>query len=117
MSDLPPDVARLQVLRVYLALQLAEVDRAIAAAGRQAAPVRQPAAVTAPPPRKRPATPAFGVARVGLGPGEAVHRGDCWADGGEIRPLSREDAAAHLAAGTPPCDVCQPERVLAPGRT
>jgi hypothetical protein len=107
MSDLPPDVDRLRVLRTYLALQLAEVDRAIAAATKP-----RPASDPAPEPPPRAPTPAFGVARIGLGPDEAIHRGDCWADGGDLRPLTREDAAAHLAAGTPPCDVCRPERVL-----
>ncbi|MGW1463827.1 DUF6233 domain-containing protein [Streptomyces sp. NPDC002308] len=112
MSDLPPDPARLRVLRTYLALQLAEIDRVIAAAERQAAPVQQSARAAATPAPRRPATPAFGAARIGLGPDEAIHRGDCWASGAELRPLTREDAAAHLAAGTAPCDVCQPERVL-----
>ncbi|MGW2837295.1 DUF6233 domain-containing protein [Streptomyces sp. NPDC001493] len=112
MPDLPPDADRLRVLRTYLALQLAEVDRALAAAERQAAPVQQPARAAAPSAPRRAATPAFGAARIGLGPDEEIHRGDCWASGAEMRPLTREDAAAHLAAGTPPCDVCQPERVL-----
>ncbi|WEH40814.1 DUF6233 domain-containing protein [Streptomyces sp. AM 2-1-1] len=113
MSDLPPDAARLRTLRTYLALQLEEVDRAIAASERQKAPwVPPPAAPAAKEPHRAPAPPAWGLARIGLGGPEAVHRGDCWAEGGEMRPLTREDAAAHLAAGTPGCDVCRPERVL-----
>ncbi|MFD6421540.1 DUF6233 domain-containing protein [Streptomyces sp. NPDC060198] len=110
MSDLPPDVDRLRVIRTHLALQLAEVDRAIAVAERQTFPVQQAAPAPERPPRPR--TPAWGIARVGLGSETTVHRGDCWASGAEMTPISQERATAELASGVPPCDICRPDRVL-----
>lgn len=32
--------------------------------------------------------------------------------GMQLRPTSREEAVAALAAGATPCDVCRPDQVL-----
>jgi hypothetical protein len=112
MYDLPPDLPCFHTLRTWVARQLNHIDQAIAAAEKAASPAPQPT-VEKPvePPRKR--TPEWGLARKGVGSSDLeVHRGDCWADGGHVEPISRERAVAELGAGVPACDVCRPEQVL-----
>ncbi|MFD4130685.1 DUF6233 domain-containing protein [Streptomyces globisporus] len=41
-----------------------------------------------------------------------VHRGDCWATGRTLRPVSAERARAELAGGMRACAVCRPDTVL-----
>ncbi|MGQ4733361.1 DUF6233 domain-containing protein [Streptomyces sp. Ju416(a)] len=54
-----------------------------------------------------------GVSRRRLTPGAAeVHRGDCWAQGLALRPVSAERARAELAGGMRACAVCRPDTVL-----
>ncbi|MFB7969554.1 DUF6233 domain-containing protein [Streptomyces rubiginosohelvolus] len=60
-------------------------------------------------------TPDWGIAEAGTGvgtPDAEVHRGDCWAQGRTLRPVSAERARAELAGGMRACAVCRPDRVL-----
>ncbi|MGW2844393.1 DUF6233 domain-containing protein [Streptomyces sp. NPDC001274] len=56
--------------------------------------------------------PAWGITDGPRTTQTEVHRGDCWAMGKQLRPASREEAVAALAAGAVACDVCRPDRVL-----
>lgn len=96
MSELPPDLPRLQVIRTYLQQQLKAVDAAIAAA--------QP-----------PAT-GWQLQHLpgGRGTGRGVlHEAGCpfaESKGGE---LDRDGAVIALAEDSvTPCDQCRPERGL-----
>ncbi|MEV8457703.1 DUF6233 domain-containing protein [Streptomyces sp. NPDC052095] len=60
----------------------------------------------------RPQASAWAVTDGARTPQAEVHRGDCWAMGKQLRPVSREEAMAALADGVAPCDVCRPDRVL-----
>jgi hypothetical protein len=63
-------------------------------------------------PRRRP-TPDWGIVDVGIGsPAAEIHRGDCWAAGKQLRPISREEAAAALADEVQACEVCRPDNAL-----
>ncbi|MEV6165742.1 DUF6233 domain-containing protein [Streptomyces sp. NPDC052052] len=62
-------------------------------------------------PTPRPRTPEWGITDGARTPHE-VHRGDCWAMGRQLRPVSREEAVTALVDGATPCDVCRPDRVL-----
>ncbi|MEU5331390.1 DUF6233 domain-containing protein [Streptomyces parvus] len=60
-------------------------------------------------------TPDWGIADAGTGvgtPSAEVHRGDCWAQGRKLRPVSAERARAELAGGMRACAVCRPDTVL-----
>ncbi|MFJ6889870.1 DUF6233 domain-containing protein [Streptomyces californicus] len=57
---------------------------------------------------------APGPGAPGRAPAPEVHRGDCWARGTALRPVSAEEARAALAEGVQPCEVCRPDRVLTP---
>ncbi|MFI0596710.1 DUF6233 domain-containing protein [Streptomyces griseus] len=41
-------------------------------------------------------------------PSAEVHRGDCWAHGRTLWPVSVEQARVELAAGMRACSVCRP---------
>ncbi|MFH8692698.1 DUF6233 domain-containing protein (plasmid) [Streptomyces anulatus] len=115
MGDLPPDLDRLRTLETWLALSLKRVREQIAAVERSAQPQRAPqppAAVRPAGPRRTP-TPGWGISAVGVGaPVAEVHRGDCFAGGRTLRPVSAERARAELADGVQACGVCRPETVL-----
>ncbi|WP_439082079.1 DUF6233 domain-containing protein [Streptomyces sp. WL006] len=114
MRDLPPDVERLRVLETWLDLSLRRVREQIAAIEHQ----RPPAPRAAPPPpagNTGPPAPAWGIADAGIGiPAPELHRGDCWAGGPTLRPISAEQARIELAEGVQACEVCRPDAVLTP---
>ncbi|WP_030800035.1 DUF6233 domain-containing protein [Streptomyces sp. NRRL F-3273] len=117
MRDLPPDLERLRVLETWLLLSLDRVREQIAAVERETCPHRAPAPPAGPRPAGPPGppTPAWGIADAGLGiPAPEVHRGDCWARGATLRPVSAEEARTALAEGVQACEVCRPDRVLTP---
>ncbi|WP_031057860.1 DUF6233 domain-containing protein [Streptomyces sp. NRRL F-5702] len=112
MRDLPPDLERLRVLETWLLLSLDRVREQIAAVEREARQHRAPAPPAGSP---GPPKPAWGIADAGLGiPAPEVHRGDCWARGAALRPVSAEEARTALAEGVQACEVCRPDRVLTP---
>lgn len=99
MHDLPPDPARLRVLRTYLQLQLAAVDAAILKA-EEGIEAWAAGPATAWKLQHLPA-PAGGQGR-GI-----LHRKDCWVEG--MAELTR--AEARLALDEPSisaCDQCHP---------
>ncbi|MET8940403.1 DUF6233 domain-containing protein [Streptomyces rubiginosohelvolus] len=115
--DLPPDLARLRTLETWAAHYLTRIRARIAAVERQQA--QQPPAPTAAPPVRSAAgpgrvrTPDWGLAEAGIGvPATEIHRGDCWARGKTLVPVSVERARAELAGGAQSCAVCRPDRVL-----
>ncbi|MER5813879.1 DUF6233 domain-containing protein [Streptomyces californicus] len=114
MRDLPPDIERLRVLETWLDLSLCRVREQIAAIEHQ----QPPAPRAAPPPpagKTGPPAPAWGIADAGIGiPASELHRGDCWARGGDLRPISAEEARAALAEGVQACEVCRPDTMLTP---
>ncbi|MFE9701560.1 DUF6233 domain-containing protein [Streptomyces sp. NPDC006270] len=115
MGDLPPDLDRLRTLETWLVLSLDRVRERIEAVERQAQPrhaPRPPAAARPAGPRRAP-TPDWGISSVGVGaPVAEIHRGDCFAGGMALRPISAERARAELADGVQACGVCRPETVL-----
>ncbi|MFD4025747.1 DUF6233 domain-containing protein [Streptomyces sp. NPDC058576] len=117
-DDLPPDLERLRTLETWAVLYLKRVRARIAAVERQQAPPQQtpvPTAASAPPAAgpRRGRTPDWGIADTGVGTSAAeVHRGDCWARGRSLRPVSAERARAELAGGMRACAVCRPDTVL-----
>ncbi|WP_097868530.1 DUF6233 domain-containing protein [Streptomyces sp. rh34] len=116
MGDLPPDLERLRTLETWLVLSLDRVREQIAAVERPAQPRRVPqppaAAARSAGPRRAP-TPDWGISSVGIGaPVVQVHRGDCFAGGKALRPVSAERARAELADGVQACGVCRPDNVL-----
>ncbi|WP_158690803.1 DUF6233 domain-containing protein [Streptomyces sp. CNS654] len=82
----------------------------------QNAPQRPPAAPAGAQPAvgpRRARTPAWGLAEAGIGTTVAeIHRGDCWARGRALLPVSEERARAELVSGTQACTVCRPDTVL-----
>ncbi|MEU3136351.1 DUF6233 domain-containing protein [Streptomyces sp. NPDC006854] len=99
-GDLPPDLERLRTLETWLVLSLGRVREQIAVLERPSGPAR---------------TPDWGIADAGTGvgtPSAEVHRGDCWAQGRALRPVSAERARAELASGVRACAVCRPDAVL-----
>ncbi|MEU5561367.1 DUF6233 domain-containing protein [Streptomyces globisporus] len=117
-DDLPPDLARLRTLETWAAHYLTRIRTRIAAVERQQAqprPAPAPTAAAVPPAAGpgRARTPDWGIAETGVGTSVAeVHRGDCWATGRTLRPVSAERARAELAGGMQACAVCRPDRVL-----
>ncbi|MFH8886333.1 DUF6233 domain-containing protein [Streptomyces californicus] len=69
---------------------------------------------------RRPATgprrarlTGWGLAEAGIGvPATEIHRGDCWAAGKKLPPVTAERARAELADGARACDACLPDRAL-----
>ncbi|MGW6720223.1 DUF6233 domain-containing protein [Streptomyces sp. NPDC054995] len=88
--------------------------------GRRAAPVPAAdpgthghASGPATPPVRPASGPDWGRAEAGIGiPTTEIHRGDCWAGGRSLVPVTAERARAELADGAQPCAVCRPDRVL-----
>ncbi|MCQ1582559.1 DUF6233 domain-containing protein [Streptomyces parvus] len=119
-DDLPPDLGRLRTLETWADLYLTRIRARIAAVERQQAQQQPPAPTVAPPVRPaagpgRARTPDWCLAEAGTGVGISaaeVHRGDCWAQGRTLRPVSAERARAELAGGMRACAVCRPDRVL-----
>ncbi|MFD5342237.1 DUF6233 domain-containing protein [Streptomyces anulatus] len=117
-DDLPPDLPRLRTLETWAAHYLTRIRTRIAAVERQQAqPQPVPAPTAAPVPTaagpRRARTPDWGITETGVGTSAAeVHRGDCWATGKTLRPVSAERARAELADGMRACAVCCPDRVL-----
>jgi len=98
MSELPPDLPRLQTLETYLRLQLVAVRAAIAQLQQQ------PEGYTLQVMRTRPDTPL-----------SWLHRAGCPTGGGP--ELSRSEALIALGEpGVQPCDGCRPDRELAAER-
>ncbi|APS23370.1 hypothetical protein TK78_34055 [Streptomyces sp. Tue 6075] len=118
-DDLPPDLPRLRTLETWAAQYLTRIRARIAAVERQQAQQQPPAPTAAPPARpaagpNRARTPDWGLAEAGIGvPATEIQRGDCWARGRSLVPVSAERARAELAVGAQPCAVCLPDRVLA----
>ncbi|MFD8474302.1 DUF6233 domain-containing protein [Streptomyces globisporus] len=113
-DDLPPDLDRLRTLETWADLYLTRIRTRIAAVERQQArPPQAPAPTAVPPSRPatgpRPARPTgWGLAEAGIGvPVTEIHRGDCWASGKKLLPVS-----AELAGGARACDACRPDRVF-----
>ncbi|MEU9927301.1 DUF6233 domain-containing protein [Streptomyces anulatus] len=115
MGDLPPDLDRLRILETWLVLSLRRVREQIAAVERPARPERAsrpPAAARPARPRRTP-TPDWGISTAGIGaPVAEIHRGDCFAGGKPLQPISTERARAELADGVQACGVCRPDSVL-----
>jgi hypothetical protein len=104
MSDLPPDLPRLEVLRTWLRLTLAEVDARITQL-RAEQTAHQRAAPPPAPDYRIQRSP--GAGRVAT----SVHLGTC----GIARkaPGVPEDAARRaLADGVTACDICRPDTEL-----
>ncbi|MEV6477579.1 DUF6233 domain-containing protein [Streptomyces sp. NPDC051657] len=114
MGDQPPDLERLRTLETWLALSLDRVREQITAVERSAHPPARTAAPGRRPARPRHAPmPEWGISAVGIGaPVAEVHRGDCFAGGRTLRPVSAERARAELAGGVQACGVCRPDNVL-----
>ncbi|WP_078863011.1 DUF6233 domain-containing protein [Streptomyces sp. JS01] len=107
MYDLPPDLDRLRTLETWLTLTLDRVRQQI----KEVEQRQQPAPPPAPAPRPR--TPDWGIVQAGIGtPTTEIHRGDCWAAGKTLQPISTERARAELGDGAKPCDACRPDRPL-----
>lgn len=121
MGDLPPDLDRLRILETWLVLSLRRVREQIAAVERPAQPERPArperasrAPATAQParPRRTPA-PDWGISAAGIGAYVAeIHRGDCFAGGKALQPISAERARAELIDGVQACGVRRPDNVL-----
>ncbi|MFI8360736.1 DUF6233 domain-containing protein [Streptomyces sp. NPDC085612] len=106
MSDLPPDLPRLQVLATYLRLELARVEAGIRQAEQQAV------AASA---RRDPPAPPDWLIEHGIGAGRApvrVHVGDCWDTRTRCAPADRDTARRALADGVEACTHCRPDTVL-----
>lgn len=96
MSELPPDLPRLQVIRTYLQQQLKAVDAAIAAAQ--------------PPATMWRIEHLPGGGRTGRG---VLHEAGCPFAEGKGGQLDRAAALVALAEDSvSPCDQCRPERGL-----
>ncbi|MGW0669738.1 DUF6233 domain-containing protein [Streptomyces sp. NPDC002746] len=115
MGDLPPDLERLRTLETWLAFSLKRVREEITAVERSAQPRRapQPPAAARPARPRRTPTPDWGISAVGIGaPVAEIHRGDCFAGGRSLQPISAERARAELADGVQACGTCRPDNVL-----
>ncbi|MFE6485694.1 DUF6233 domain-containing protein [Streptomyces sp. NPDC057757] len=107
-DDLPPDLVRLNALRVWHALWLERIDRQIAAVQQREAEVEHGR-------RTRPRDPDWFVE---LGPGQGqppsvIHAGGCYIAGKRRRPVDRAEALRLLDGGLPACRVCRPDNDLA----
>ncbi|MFB7293614.1 DUF6233 domain-containing protein [Actinacidiphila glaucinigra] len=113
MSELPPDVERLRVIRMYLELQLAAVDAKI----EQARAAAGPAVTTVRPSRDEQSFARGGRGwrlesippGTGKGPGRGViHRGDCPAAAGGWLSRKERDVALDQPEVTS-CPKCRPD--------
>ncbi|MFF8681154.1 DUF6233 domain-containing protein [Streptomyces sp. NPDC015237] len=103
-DDLPPDLERLQTLRIWHALWVRRIDTRIAA-------IRQRQAEEERGRRNRPALPDW-VVELGIGTGRPpvkVHAGDCHMLGTRRRAVDRDEARRLLAGGLAACGHCQPD--------
>ncbi|MFH8867201.1 DUF6233 domain-containing protein [Streptomyces griseus] len=107
MYDLPPDLDRLRTLETWLTLTLDRVRQQIKDVEQQDRP-QAPAPQPTPP--RRPRTPDWGLLYLGGTP--EIHRGDCWATGRTLQPITTERARSELADGAKACDICRPDRPL-----
>lgn len=103
-DDLPPDLDRLQTLRIWHAMWVQRIDNKIAA-------IRQRQAEEEHGRRHRP-TPADWIVELGIGarrPPLQVHAGDCSMAGKRHRPVDRDEARRLLASGLRACAHCRPD--------
>ncbi|MET7889526.1 DUF6233 domain-containing protein [Streptomyces avermitilis] len=106
-DDLPPDLPRLQALRVWHALWLERIDRKIAALRVREAERQRGE-------RARPPVPEW-IVELGIGDGRPpveLHTGGCYAAGKRRRPVSDEEARRLLASGLRACTHCEPAHKL-----
>ncbi|MFM9540045.1 DUF6233 domain-containing protein [Streptomyces turgidiscabies] len=106
-DDLPPDLARLDALRVWHALWLERIDRKIAF-------LRQRQAEEEHGRRNRPLRPDW-VVELGNGTGEPfqVHDGECGMTGRRQRAIGRDEARRLLTTGeVQACPICHPDTRL-----
>ncbi|WP_079134382.1 DUF6233 domain-containing protein [Streptomyces sp. EN16] len=112
MYDLPPDLDRLRTLETWLTLTLDRVRQQIKTLEQRQQP-QQPAPQPPPAPPPRPRTPDWGITEAGIGtPTTEIHRGNCWAAGKTLTPITAERARNELADGAKSCDACRPDRPL-----
>jgi hypothetical protein len=106
MYELPPDLERLWVIRVYLQMQLAAVDAKIQQVEKAAAPPPEP-----------PAELGWRLQHVPNPDGETghgvVHRDSCRIKGGGRLDRKALDMALAMPDVTT-CSICNPERGLDP---
>lgn len=106
MHNLPPDLPRLRTLETWLALQLSQVQRAIAAA-EQREKERQAGI------ERRPPQPDWLLeAGIGDGPPVYVHVGGCHMAGKRSRGVDRPAALRALTEGVNACSHCRPDSEL-----
>ncbi|MFJ6363396.1 DUF6233 domain-containing protein [Streptomyces globisporus] len=106
---MPPDLGRLRTLETWLTLTLDRVRQQIKDAEQR----QQPAPTPPPAPTPRSRTPDWGIVQAGIGTSTTeIHRGDCWAAGKTLQPITAERARTELADGAKSCDACRPDRPL-----
>ncbi|MFD8047683.1 DUF6233 domain-containing protein [Streptomyces chartreusis] len=106
-DGLPPDLERLNTLRVWHALRVERIDRKIAAVQRRQAEEERGR-------RNRPERPDW-IVELGIGADRApvqVHAGDCYIAGKRRRAVSRDEARRLLTAGLEACTHCEPDTQL-----
>jgi hypothetical protein len=110
-ADLPPDLPRLEALRVWHALWIERIDRKVDA-------LRQREAERERGEQARPTPPEW-IVELGIGDGRPpveVHVGDCYAAGKRRRAVDTEEARRLLASGIRACTHCTPDHALGSGR-
>ncbi|MFD3932650.1 DUF6233 domain-containing protein [Streptomyces sp. NPDC058614] len=106
-DDLPPDLDRLQTLRVWHALWLERIDRKVA-------DVQQRQAEEERGRRNRPRPPDW-VVELSRATGEPlqVHDGECGMTGKRNRAIDRDEARRLLTTdAVPACPFCHPDTQL-----
>jgi hypothetical protein len=106
-DDLPPDLERLTILRVWHAHWLRRIDAKIEAVQR-----RQAEEDTGR--RNRPAPPEW-IVELGIGTGRPpvqIHAGTCHMAGTRRRPVDRDEARRLLTGGLRACTHCRPDAQL-----
>ncbi|MEH0415963.1 DUF6233 domain-containing protein [Streptomyces sp. B21-083] len=106
-DDLPPDLARLDALRVWHALWLERIDRKIAY-------LRQRQAEEEHGRRNRPRPPDW-IVELGTSTGQPlqVHDGECGMAGTRQRAIDRDEARRLLTTGqVQACPFCHPDTQL-----
>ncbi|MFB7162348.1 DUF6233 domain-containing protein [Streptomyces sp. NPDC056242] len=108
MSDLPPDVERLETLRTWHQMTLDRIDRALVAA-RQREEEQQAR-------RERAAAESRFKVEPGLDQ-QIIHRGGCQKWTGTNSYLDRSEvllAIGDNALNVQPCPICRPDTALGP---
>ncbi|MFE6133425.1 DUF6233 domain-containing protein [Streptomyces sp. NPDC056437] len=106
MNDLPPDVERLQTLRTYLELQLAQVTAAIRQAEADEQRRRQEA-------HRARAEQAWKLEPQRAGSTALLHRGGCGLYNATFGLLNQSEARLALVEdGIEPCAICRPQAGL-----